>query len=82
MGLPGPCSGPFRTWPSGQALVRPEPVPWLGIEGSHTGRACSSPAGCQRWDISALGLVLSTTLGHPALRAYARGSVSRRWIGR
>jgi len=63
-----------RTAGEVQALVRLEPVRWLGFEGSYTVRAYSSPAGYQRWDISAVGLVLSTTLGHPALRAYAKGS--------
>lgn len=57
-----------------QALVRLEPLQWLGFEASHTVRGYSSPAGYQRWDISAVGVVLSTTLGHPALRAYAKGS--------
>ena len=38
-----------------QAVARLEPVRWLGIERSHTVRAYSSPAGYQRWDISALG---------------------------
>ncbi len=64
-----------RTAGEVQALIRLEPVRWLGVEGSYTVRAYSSPAGYQRWDVSALGIVLSTTLGHPALRAYARGSV-------
>lgn len=63
-----------RTAGEWQTLVRLEPVRWLGVEGSYTVRAYSSPAGYQRWDVSALGIVLSTTLGHPALRAYAKGS--------
>jgi len=63
-----------RTAGEWQARLGLEPVRWLGVEGSYTVRAYSSAAGYQRWDISAVGIVLSTTLGHPALRAYARGS--------
>jgi hypothetical protein len=63
-----------RTAGEVQALIRLAPVPWAGLEGSYTVRAYSSAAGYQRWDISALGIVLSAPLGHPAVRAYARGS--------
>lgn len=57
-----------------KVLVRVEPVRWVGLEGSYTVRGYSSAAGYQRWDISAVGIVLSTNLGSPTLRAYARGS--------
>jgi hypothetical protein len=63
-----------RTAGEVRALIRFEPVRWVGVEGSYTVRAFSSAAGYQRWDISAVGIVLSTTLGHPAVRAYAKGS--------
>jgi len=70
-----PASGGFpfeRTAGEVQALLRFEPVRWVGLEGSYTVRAYSSAAGYQRWDISAVGVVLSTSLGHPALRTYAK----------
>ena len=47
-------------------------TPWLGVELSYQARAFSSAAGYQRWDIWGLGVALSTDLGSPAFRAFAR----------
>lgn len=55
-------------------LVRFEPRTGLGVEATYTARAFRSAVGYQRWNMLGLGAVASVPLGHPRLRAYARGS--------
>lgn len=55
-------------------VVRFEPRAGLGVEATYTARAFSSPVGYQRWNMLGLGAWTSVPLGHPGLRAHARGS--------
>jgi hypothetical protein len=55
-------------------LVRFEPQPGLGVEGTYTARAFSSAVGYQRWNLLGLGVWSSVRLGDPGLRAHARGT--------
>jgi len=53
--------------------VRLSPVPWIGIQGGYTIRTFSSVVGYQDWKLAGGGLVLSPTLGNPAIRAHLMG---------
>lgn len=55
-----------------RGLVRVEPLAGLGLEAGYGIRAFSSVAGYQRWAIPSTGVRIASSLGSPALQAYAR----------
>ena len=44
---------------------------WIGLDLGYTGRAFSSAAGYERWDMATVGLTATRDVGTPAVRAFA-----------
>ena len=44
---------------------------WIGLDLGYTGRAFSSVAGYERWDMATVGLTATRDVGTPAVRAFA-----------
>jgi len=44
---------------------------WIGLDLGYTGRAFSSAAGYQRWNMAGVGLTATRDVGTPAVRAFA-----------